>query len=728
MPSKFMKHNETETPRFPADRLKSNQTTRAEERRLPHFILIDPSIQDYQGHYYEYALRVVKAAERKGFKPVIASNRKFSCAQEDDVSIQPVYRYGFWLTESDFRWQRVWKRLGRAIAGRWFAMRAHLRYSQWSLAWLRRTQSTAGFRRRAFTGGLRWSLVGPLLVEYLLGVLRAVAAVVGQAIPFRKKLGWLLGYPGRYAARLARPLTDVLRSVAVPVTQLFDPRGSLRQWVLEELKISRFARDTQRLISRLRAGDDDHAVLSVVSPAEMMSLARVFRRNDRARRMTWHLIFRHKLYQSDDAQRNTESVRPLRNVFHEFQQAAPPGQVRFYTDTEELTAQYNSLGMCRFRTLPVPVAAEYHQHRRRGMPRGPIRIGFVGDARPEKGYHFLPQLVNDLWSDYVRPGKVDFTLQSNFNLAGGAPESIVARAQLDALPSDRVRLLWQPLTPSEYRDLVLQSDILLMPYDSRGYFARSSGIFSEAVTVGTPVVAAAGTWMARHLTAWHYQHHCQVRRESEVVLSLPADDLAWRIQGMRNSRPLRDGCLRLCGAAPRVCRISRPRRSTALLIRCNEQACEIGQFIRVAIEQFGRGRKRVARQVSVIGGDDGAASLLLPIDRATRRLAIHVSNAYCDAAVELADVCVDFLHTSAAVPLGAVGAILTDPHQMRDAVEEILKHYAHYRKTAEAVSVAWSQQHNPARLVEDILANDNDAPATCGRVLVDGSVSNLRSA
>ena len=62
---------------------------------MPRFILVDHSIVDHAGHYYEYARRVLDAARDKGFETVLAVNQR---AQISECShpIRKVFRYTFW--------------------------------------------------------------------------------------------------------------------------------------------------------------------------------------------------------------------------------------------------------------------------------------------------------------------------------------------------------------------------------------------------------------------------------------------------------------------------------------------------------------------------------------------------------------------------------------------------------------------------------------------------------
>src|SRR4029077_13109534 len=44
---------------------------------MTKFILVDQSLDGVGGHYFEYALHVLRAAERAGFEVWLATNRRF---------------------------------------------------------------------------------------------------------------------------------------------------------------------------------------------------------------------------------------------------------------------------------------------------------------------------------------------------------------------------------------------------------------------------------------------------------------------------------------------------------------------------------------------------------------------------------------------------------------------------------------------------------------------------
>jgi hypothetical protein len=83
-------------PRAPFEQppdYESRKAAPAKEGDMSKFILIDHSLDGIGGHYFEYALHVLKAAERAGFEVVLATNRRFQGS--DKLSrywtIRPVY-------------------------------------------------------------------------------------------------------------------------------------------------------------------------------------------------------------------------------------------------------------------------------------------------------------------------------------------------------------------------------------------------------------------------------------------------------------------------------------------------------------------------------------------------------------------------------------------------------------------------------------------------------------
>jgi glycosyltransferase involved in cell wall biosynthesis len=367
------------------------------------FILIDPSIRELGGHYYEYAARVLGEASRQGFEPILGANCAARCLGSGSWRVVPVYRYGFFEP-------------GPPRAIRW----AH---------------------RMA---GLALHSVRPSLAA---AVRRAGAG----------------GDSGNHPARFRR-------------------------------KRRAFFADTARFFDAVPLHEGDIVFLPTVAEADMLGLADFFRADRTTIKAAWHLLFRRDLPPGDAA------LQRLRRHFERFQSERSGHCVSFYTDTEPLTAQYNGLGGVTFRTLPIPTqsATGHRPPALKSATREPLRhVVYLGDARTEKGYHWLPRLVTDARAAGLA---VRFTFQSNFSIAGGEPAVAQARAQLESFPPDYgITLVTEALSSESYSSLLLAADVVIIPYDPAAYRARSSGVFAEAMAAGIPVIVPEGTWMAEEL-------------------------------------------------------------------------------------------------------------------------------------------------------------------------------------------------------------------------------------
>ena len=667
---------------------------------MPKLVVIDPSLLDYQGHYFEYAARVLRAAAGLGFEPVLVANRRVSpdCTEFRTLA---AYRYGFWYSttpaatttptaEPEFpRWR---SRLFRALF--------HARYSSLGIRCASLHPRAWRIERHAWRERASAGLVLRHAASFLGAELRTALAVAGNCAPYRETAGRAMEALCRYITRVRREVKRGLRESVAIARQHLGNSGALRQLAWRQWKLRHFVRDTCRWLDQESLSPGDMVLLTVASQVEVMALASVIQRRPECLRATWHLVFRHNLHARGEAEGYNEQQRPLRNALRHLAEHAPVGSVHCHTDTEELTAQHDALGGPRFYTLPVPVGGEYFRQRRDEDAKRPLQITYIGDARAEKGYHLLPALVADLWERWVATGRARFVVQSNDNAGRVAPEIAIARAQLRSYGDEQVTLLTTALTPDEYREQVLAADVMLLPYDGERYFARSSGILSEALTAGVPVVVPGGTWMARQLARPHFDYHQTLLAESPIVASRPARDRDWTARG---ERAMSDGCLRLFGRDPRAWTVRVPRGATALLVVFCQQASAPGQFVELRAQEFDANGQAWRSSRHVLGGGDGPASLLTRLRRRTREVRLHVRNAYATLPLELTNWECHFLQATERVPLGAVGAVFYSPRELRGATEEILRHAEHYRATAAAHAEAWARRHTAERLVQTLI-------------------------
>lgn len=676
---------------------------------MSRFILIDQSIIDLGGHHYEYAMRVMSAAERAGYTPILATNRRFEPSSAP-WRVYPVYRYGFWFRLTEPRLSQVLRAWVASLKQWTLRLKYELIFSPLGLLWVNR-HDPFEFLRRAQSPSL-FTLLPLALGFYWLKVLVAGFRLLRVAIPFQ-------GYAKGLYAGLAQFLNVLLR----PFIFVLQPSETVLRWLAKQRKTQAFGEDTLRLFRQVHLQEGDVVFIPTLDEAEMLGLLNYFRRDPRSKQATWHLLFRRNIYLGRDPEYSAqdESLRPLRNAFRYFREQLSGQSVHFYTDTEQLTTQYNRLGSFTFQTLPIPVGEDYSVPASPQEDHVPLCIAYVGDARSEKGYHYLPHIVQDLWADYVEAGRVRFAIQSNYNVPQGEPAAVVARAQLQSFPCDKVNLILDPLSTEAYRELVLGSDVILVLYDRDNYYARSSGIFAEALVAGKPVVIPAGTWMALQLEPFIYQYHEHVRQTETIVRTQMGHQLRWHGSIAAETPIAKDGPLMLDGETTFFCWLAAPVSATHLLLTFRQGETPPGQFTQLFLDQRDRSGCSLAHKMAIVGGGSYPSSLMIPLKPHVWRIRLGLRNAFSLNPLEICDLRADFLSAKHDLPLSAEGVIYSDPEEISKCCREIVDHVAHYRASAREFSTQWVGYHNPDSLVAS-LSKCPRKPQDSQRLITDEAV------
>jgi glycosyltransferase involved in cell wall biosynthesis len=121
-------------------------------------------------------------------------------------------------------------------------------------------------------------------------------------------------------------------------------------------------------------------------------------------------------------------------------------------------------------------------------PGGTVRLGFFGYSKCDKGFHLLPGAI----ALCQRQGlDAEFIVQIQHS--GWERRTLEAERALRALKG--VRLVEGVLSRAAYAEWTSQTDAMLLPYDPIAFgAARGSGIFTESVASGRPVIASKGTF------------------------------------------------------------------------------------------------------------------------------------------------------------------------------------------------------------------------------------------
>jgi hypothetical protein len=682
---------------------------------VARFVLTDHSICDLAGHHLEYAIHVLRAAERAGFEPILVTNRKFKQANAVSYRVIPLYRFGFWPESDVVRLLGSGLRTGRRFRSIWFGLKCRLRYSTLGLAWLSRNQWHVHARRLpAGLPALSLIFSAKVLRTLILVLLIPVGLVVTLLCAVWALLQWLSSDPRILPAAPRKYMRALLREgktyweFARVLWRMLKPArgwpGRVLSRFQERRQAASFEKDTGVLLKQLQLDADDVLFFPTISARDTYGLAKSMKGQPESGQPAVHLLFRRNLYAGprQSYRKDEKAASLMRQTFEAAKRCPGSAKFRFYTDTDELSYQHNTLGMFRFDTVPIP---HTYSPRDRHSDSGPVRITYLGDARREKGFHFLPQLVATLAHDYLEAGKARFVVQCNYNIPGGEPEAAIARGELEAWPPPAVTLFKEPLTSEEYKDLLLSADINLLLYDRGNYYARSSGILIESLAAGIPVIVPANTWLSRQFLGRFYSHLEELGQTQPIVSSLTGDMLEWHRQHPAGS----------ASGAREWCCLESPERATHVLLRAefggstNEAELQLGHA-GLADSLF-----ETSPSALLEADGRGRCAWLLGLAEA-HRLKLSVRCNTTDGSFPFRALRCDFLELSRdhSVATGAVGQMYQREDEIPELVRNMIDNYAHYRKTAIAFAVEIRSYHNPDRLVSALLETASIQPENFG--------------
>ncbi len=349
---------------------------------------------------------------------------------------------------------------------------------------------------------------------------------------------------------------------------------------------------------------------------------------------------------------------------------------------------------------------------RRRVPPGlrPMVVSYLGDAREEKGFHRLPALVRRLAAD---PVCRDVIVKSQVYYTADYPEAscLSAAAILRTAPRDRVSLIERPLDSREYAREIMKSDAVLVSYRQHDYIARSSGIFTEALAGGIPVVIPSGTWMSAETDSFAYEQHCTLIGADRIVrierpeLNSFVGGSVWPIQ-----RSLPAGTVPVTRGSITFVHVPVPDEVEYLWITYCPDPNRPRAFTRfdISFQDSFHGGQEIAKVKRVLGG--GIATILSLVARVPKRangVWIGMYNANGFEPYDLQNFALNFVRGNGPrVPefAGGVTYFTGDDdaeldRNLAEAVHLLRRDYDLYAASAAAIQPEWAARHTPSRLV-----------------------------
>jgi glycosyltransferase involved in cell wall biosynthesis len=256
-----------------------------------------------------------------------------------------------------------------------------------------------------------------------------------------------------------------------------------------------FAQDLDAFTRAKKLGPDDVVFMHSISPQIVLGAARfVAARAEHSPRIAMRFFSSseamagHKLSYSKIL-RSIEAVQAVRNRMH------------FFCESENLIKYYEDAVGRRFPLLFNPEHPALATVRRStwfdpGLGGGQQRsLAYFGEARAEKGFDYIPGILEALIADPVMDG-FHFIIQTGSNSMNQTPEMARAKASLFALKAKhrgRIRTFESAETPEEFYFLMKHVQGVISPYRPEAYGVRGSGVTLEALQMGLDVFAWADT-------------------------------------------------------------------------------------------------------------------------------------------------------------------------------------------------------------------------------------------
>ena len=462
-----------------------------------------------------------------------------------------------------------------------------------------------------------------------------------------------------------------------------------------------FERDCRMLFEQVRLGTGDQVFLATASEIDLAGLGAFLRAQRAFPEVDWHVQFHFGIFQGRDPDYDTQSAaeETLRGVFRAALSGLEGLRLHCYCTTEPLSVQYRRLGVAAFNTLPYPVNADLRTAAR-PVPAaeptpgaGPVRIACLGHARREKGLNALTAVIDGLWDAYLRDGRAQLLVQTHRRRARRELDAHVAQHGAHGATPPLVFAPF-PLDLTGYSALVRSAGVGLLLYDSARYYARCSGVLLELLCAGVPVIVPAGCWLSEQIAEFNQLHLDALAADAQRIPTHITHEGSRQVQALQCSRESTAFETGVDGPC------------SLLLVRYRVTAgAGPGRYLRWELSQRdASGTPLPAHPLgsTVVGPRaQGLATAAFALDPQARALQLRVCNAWHDAPTTLGSI--ECLTSSGpAAPLAAVGLAVHESAQAAAALDEILRHYAHYRRGAATLGSACAQFHNADRLLAQL--------------------------
>lgn len=481
--------------------------------------------------------------------------------------------------------------------------------------------------------------------------------------------------------------------------------------------VDRFASDCDQFFRDEKFSEGDHVFFTTVSELELLGLAKYLASRPNSLQAHWHLQFHFNLFEgrTPEYEKQFAVAKSISNCFDIAAAQMPYHRSHFYTTSELLAEQYQRLNVGEFEVLPYPVSDSFRPEPHRDQSvrfdegiqkkgEKPLRFTFPGAIRREKGHiEYLQPLVNKIWEQHLSKGKMQLVIQRpRRNLVQGEKIELEFPGSVAADANEVVDYLPHPLPSEQYSDLIRSTDCGLLFYDSRTYYSRRAGVMGELLSCGKPVIVSAGSWLAEQIKEANFRHVESLAKSPLASRRLKLTDLEWDSSNV----PLPGGV------------ISFNDRRTPFDMKFELQEDEAGFC--VFWDWHWPVDNGVFSRLEMYDGSEGDSPLIVQtighrnrksacayfrVSGSQKKVGLRFLNAFHHSMASVRNLqVVSIQRSESELPLGSVGIVAADEMQLPNCIDEMVRHYDHYRSSAEQFAHSWYSRHQPKRTIAHLMS------------------------
>lgn len=443
---------------------------------MKKFIIVDQSLCNLQGHHYECSVSIAEAAARLGYQPIIIANKVFTKElYPENIKVISIFEVD-WFNNSTIDnklpfWQKSINKItdfftDLSLEKIWSNLLVKIEYKLLEIS----------IKKPKFQ----------LFIEKLQGSTFRLWSWFQKDLELLKYIPFANTFWG-----LLKIVFGLLRFILEITFKIF---GKI--WLkLFKFQPKKFIFSLKQALNKIKISPEDHIFIHTLGIEQLEELLYYLESCDYSFLPNYHIMLRRDIKDPLVTETKAIGLKGCLNGFYDSK--LWDNKVQFYTDTKELVERHNRLSPVKFTEIPVPFRQEKLKPSKQFREKNqPIHIVYLGDARREKGYHLLPDVIAELWKDYISTKKVKFTIQSNLNIVGGETGILASRLELEKYPDEQVKLIKEAMDAEDYYQLLADADLMIIPYDVDSYRYRTSGVFTESLAAGKPVIIPANSWLA----------------------------------------------------------------------------------------------------------------------------------------------------------------------------------------------------------------------------------------